>query len=108
MARLAEGSPSKFVKRSLMDAILASSSQKPEKCKWNFMETIYSRGLLPSPRIAYHWGNQQEAMPSFEVTLIKKDNTGTPIKVTVSANNINEAKRSAEASNRGYRANSVR
>jgi hypothetical protein len=47
-------------------------------------------------------------MPSFEVTLIKKDNTGTPIKVTVSASNINEAKRSAEASNPGYRANSVR
>ena len=72
------------------------------------METIYSKGLLPSPRIAYHWGNQQETMPSFEVTLIKKDNTGTPIKVTVSASNINEAKRSAEASNPGYRANSVR
>ena len=70
------------------------------------METIYSRGF--SPTESHIIGeNQQEAMPSFEVTLIK-DNTGTPIKVTVSAGNINEAKRSAEASNPGYRANSVR
>jgi hypothetical protein len=46
-------------------------------------------------------------MPNFEVTLIKSDNTGTPIKVTVSANSTPEAQKKAESMHSGYRANRV-
>ena len=46
-------------------------------------------------------------MPNFQVTLIKSDNTGTPIKVTVSANSTPEAQKKAESMHSGYRANRV-
>jgi hypothetical protein len=46
-------------------------------------------------------------MPNYEVTLIKTNNTGSPMKVTVSANNIAEAQKKAESMHSGYRSNRV-